>query len=153
MTITIYKCSSENNRLDKSSFLTDPLTVSATIKGDYSADAPELYLQYAGELSGYNYVSALIDGVQQYYWARFVAGIGQTVRAICRRDPFMSFSACIKSLPIIASRSAQRAADSQGAGWNAYLSDPQQPLLVPTKEDVYMLGEFSWGSMILLTVG
>ena len=153
MTITIYKCSSENNRLDKSGFLMDPLTVTATIKGDYSADAPELYLQYSGELSGYNYISALINGAQQYYFARFVAGIGQTVRAICRRDPFMSFAAGIKSLPIIASRSAQRAADDQSAGWNAYMHDPQQPLIVPTKEDVYMIGEMSWGSLILLTVG
>lgn len=153
MTIKIYKCSSENYRLDKSGFLTDPLTVTATIKGDYSADAPELYLQYSGELSGYNYISALINGAQQYYWARFVAGIGQTVRAICRRDPFMSFAAGIKSLPIIASRSAQRAADAQSAGWNAYMHDPQQPLIVPTKEDVYMIGEMSWGSLILLTVG
>lgn len=153
MTITIYKCSSENNRLDKSGFLSDPLTVNATIKGDYSADAPELYLQYTGELSGYNYISALINGAQQYYWARFVAGIGQTVRAICRRDPFMSFAARIRTLPIIASRSAQRAADDQSAGWNAYMHDPQQPLIVPTKEDVYMIGEMSWGSLILLTVG
>lgn len=153
MTITIYKCSSENNRLDKSGFLSDPLTVNATIKGDYSADAPELYLQYTGELSGYNYISALINGAQQYYWARFVAGIGQTVRAICRRDPFMSFAARIRTLPIIASRSAQRASDDQSAGWNAYMHDPQQPLIVPTKEDVYMIGEMSWGSLILLTVG
>lgn len=68
-------------------------------------------------------------------------------------DVLMSYGAQIRTLPIIASRSAQRAADDQSAGWNAYLSDPQQPVIVPTKEDVYMIGEMSWGSLILLTVG
>lgn len=68
-------------------------------------------------------------------------------------DVLMSYAAQIRTLPIIASRSAQRATDTQSAGWNAYLSDPQQPVIVPTKEDVYMIGEMSWGSLILLTVG
>lgn len=155
MNITLYKCSSENARLDKSAFLSGGIEITgATIKGQYVADAPDMVFSYGGELDGYNYIRAEVaSGVYHYYYAKFCADLGQTVRAMCRRDPLQTFRAQIINQKIIASRSSQRAESGDAAGWNAYLQDSQQPILVPTVEDVYAIHEFSWGSLILLTAG
>ena len=155
MNIMLYKCSSENARLDKSAFLSGGIEITgATIKGQYVADAPDMIFSYSGELDGYNYLRAEVaSGVYHYYYAKFCADLGQTVRAMCRRDPLQTFRAQIINQKIITSRSSQRAESGDAAGWNAYLQDSKQPILVPTVEDVYAIHEFSWGSLILLTAG
>lgn len=124
MDIMIYKCNAEVNRLDKNQFLTGGISATATIKGTFRADAPELYLDYHGELTGYNYIRATINGVYMYYFARFSADTGQTVRASCSRDPLMSFAAQILDTPIYVTRCEQQATESNLRGWDTYIRDP-----------------------------
>ena len=124
MDIMIYKCNAEANRLDKTQFLTGGISASATIKGTFRADAPELYLDYHGELTGYNYIRATINGIYMYYFSRFSADTGQTVRASCSRDPLMSFASQILLHPISVTRCEQQATQNNPKGWDTYIRDP-----------------------------
>lgn len=150
----VYKYSSEPNRLDKTNYLIGAIETTAEIKGTFRADAPELHLNYAGQLAGYNYLRVTIaPGVFYYYYATITAELGQTYRASCVRDPLMTARAQIINCDIIARRTSQRAADENGAGFNAYLPDNSLPVIVPTKEDFYLLHKFAWGDYILVTIG
>lgn len=156
MSVTVYKYSGETNRLDKSSLLTGAITTSAEIKGVFRADAPELHLNYDGQLAGYNYLSVSIaPGIDYYYYARITAELGQTYRASCTRDPLMSFSSQIAARPIIARRSSLETDELTQPGCNAYLADSEQPVLIPTIEDFYLLHTFDpdHGSYVLVTIG
>lgn len=154
MTITLYKYSSEPNRLNKTAFLTAPIYgVDCTIKGTFTADAPELLLSYKGDLSGYNYALCTFNGADNYYYVRIAGEIGGKIRAICTRDPLMTARAQILNCDIIARRTSQRALDTSGAGFNAYLPDNSLPVIAPTKQDFYLLHTFAWGDYVLVTIG
>lgn len=157
LSVTVYKYSGETNRLDKSSLLTGAITTSAEIKGVFRADAPELHLNYAdGQLAGYNYLRVEIaPGIYYYYYARITAELGQTYRAQCTRDPLMSFASQIAARPIIARRSSLETDELTQPGCNAYLADNEQPVLIPTIEDFYLLHTFDpdHGSYVLVTIG
>lgn len=109
MQVTLYKCSAERSRLDKSGFLSDALSVPATIKGIFSVQQPELVLHYPGDLSGYNYIQCTFDDVNHYYWCRISGDIGQQLRAACKRDPLYTFAAQIKAHPIRVTRCSKQA--------------------------------------------
>ena len=154
--VIAYKYSGEKNRLDKRDFLSDPLETTAQIKGTFRADAPELHLNYNGQLSGYNYLRVTIaTGVYYYYYATITAELGQTYRASCVRDPLMTFNSSIRSLPIKSARAEQRA-DDVGIvrGFNAYLPDPQRQILQPTLQRRIPIDSMAWQpTRILVTVG
>lgn len=154
--VIVYKYSSEPNRLDKTNYLIGAIETTAEIKGTFRADAPELHLNYAGQLAGYNYLRVTIaPGVYYYYYATITAELGQTYRASCVRDPLMTFRSSIRSLPIKSDRAEQRA-DDVGIvrGFNAYLPDPQRQILQPTLQRRIPIDSMAWQpTRILVTVG
>ena len=142
MDIMIYKCNAEANRLDKTQFLTGGISASATIKGTFRADAPELYLDYHGELTGYNYIRATINGIYMYYFARFSADTGQTVRASCSRDPLMSFASQILLHPISVTRCEQQATQN-----NPMASRLSSPARTAPPEFSQVPAKLFWGAL------
>lgn len=153
MVLTLYKYSSETNRLDKSNYLSGGVDRSGEIKGTFNIDAPQFIFTYPGDLTGYNYLSAVVDGVTQYYYARITGDVGGRLIATCTRDPLMTFKTGIAETDIIARRSALETKLLTDPGCNAYLPDSQQPVLVPTIDDYYLLHTFTPGSYILVTIG
>lgn len=154
MTVILYKCSAENNMINKTPYLSNPITATAHIKGTFRADAPEMYLDYNGELEGYNYMSATIGSSTYYYYCSITADIGQTVRATCRRDPLMSFATDIKALPILAARCEQAAIEAGQIGYNSMIVDSEQQFLSPIDIQRKQLAAFTWDQYFtLVTVG
>lgn len=156
MTVTIYKYHGEVNRLDKTNFLLNGIQINnVSIKGMFRADAPELYLDYSGELDGYNYIKIDIDSnTTFYYFATFTADLGQTVRATCTRDPLMSFKTAIRSMPIVADRTTKQAIEAGQIGFNSMLQDPLQKVLVYEQIQRKSIMEFAWASTYtVVTVG
>lgn len=154
--VIAYKYTSEPNRLDKTNYLIGAKETTAEIKGTFRADAPELHLNYTGQLAGYNYLRVTIaPGVYYYYYATITAELGQTYRASCVRDPLMTFRSSIKSLPIKSARCEQRAEDTGAVrGFNAYLPDPQRQILQPTLQRRFEIDSLAWQeTRILVTVG
>lgn len=127
MTVTIYQYGGEYSRLDKSAFLYGARVISdVSIKGMFRADAPELYLNYDGELDGYNYIKVDIDQYTTfYYFATFSADLGQTVRATCTRDPLMSFKSQLVNTDILVDRCTKQAQTGDPAGYNSLVPDPR----------------------------
>ena len=122
--ITLYNCTAEPERLDKTNFIgTGLLITGAAVKGVFTVDAPEFVLTYPGDLSGYNYAAITVDNATYYYYCSISGDIGQQLRARCRRDPLMSFKTQIKALPVYAVRAEQQATKSNQAGYNTYLHD------------------------------
>lgn len=154
MTVILYKCSAENNMINKLPYLSNPIPAPAHIKGTFRADAPEMYLDYHGELEGYNYMSATIGSSTYYYYCSITADLGQTVRATCRRDPLMSFATDIKALPILAARCEQAAIEAGQIGYNSMIVDPQQQFLSPIDIQRKQIMSFSWSNLwTVITVG
>lgn len=125
MTVTIYQYGGEYSRLDKTAFLQNAREIrDVSIKGMFKADAPELYLNYDGELDGYNYIKIDIDSSTTfYYFATFSADLGQTVRAVCTRDPLMSFQSQILITDILVDRCTKQAQANDPAGYNSLIPD------------------------------
>lgn len=156
MTVTIYKYAGEYNRLDKTPLLSGAREITGVnIKGMFRADAPELYLEYAAELDGYNYIRIDIDAnTTYYYYATFAADLGQTVRATCTRDPLMSFKPGILQTNIIADRTTKQAIEAGQVGYNAMLPDDQQKVLVNQQIQRKSVMSFAWASTFtVVTVG
>lgn len=129
MNITLYKCSAEKNRLDKTNFLHNALLHSATVKGVFTVDAPEFVLTYPGDLSGYNYAKINVDGVNYYYYCTISGDIGQQLRVRCKRDPLFSFYTQIIAQHIRVTRCSKQAPIMQEPdgdppqGYNSMLPD------------------------------
>lgn len=122
--ITLYNCTAESERLDKTNFLGTGLEITgAAVKGVFTVDAPEFVLTYPGDLSGYNYAKIGVDGTDYYYYCSISGDIGQQLRARCRRDPLMSFRNEIRALPVYAVRAEQNATENNQCGYNTYLHD------------------------------
>lgn len=156
MVITLYKYSSEPNRLDKTAYLSAPIYgIDCTIKGTFTTDAPELLLSFRGDLSGYNYGLCTFNGQNNYYYVRIAGEIGGKIRAICTRDPLMTFKTGVLALPIKADRCEQRA-DDVGIvrGFNAFLPDPNRQILQTTLQRRLVVDSMEWQpTRILVTVG
>lgn len=155
MDITLYKCSSETNRIDKTNFLGTGLPITGAIpKGAFKVDAAELAINYPGDLSGYNYAKINVDGTNYYYYATITGDIGHQMRVSCKRDPLMSFATGIKALPMLAARCEQAAIESGQIGYNSMIVDSQQPFLAPIDIQRKQLAAFTWDSYFtLVTVG
>lgn len=125
MDVILYRCSADNKMLNKRPYLSSPITATAHIKGVFRADAPEMYLDYHGELEGYNYMQATIGGSTYFYYCTITADLGQTVRATCRRDPLMSFYDQLLPMPIEVTRCTKQAIEGSESGYNSMLHDPE----------------------------
>lgn len=123
MDVILYRCNAERNRLDKSDFMHDAITAAAHIKGNFQADAPEIYLDYHGELEGYNYMSCTIGGYTFYYFCTITADLGQTVRASCKRDVLMTFRPQLLGMQILVDRCTKQAQANDPAGYNSLIPD------------------------------
>lgn len=155
MDITLYKCSAETNRLDKSAFLGTGLEITGAIpKGAFKVDAAELAINYNGDLSGYNYAKINVDGTEYYYYATITGDIGHQMRVSCKRDPLFSFLSQNIALPIFSARCEQAANAAGDIGFNSYFADAQQPVLVPELVQRKEIYTFNWtNNFILVTVG
>lgn len=155
MTVTLYKYTGENNRLDKTSMLSGALQrLNVKIKGNFDAVSPELIFDYSGELDGYNYLLCDFgNGAFFYYYCTIIATPGQMFRAVCKRDPFMSFKS-----QMLASKAVARRTKNPGTtdNINLFVNDPDLPMFAYTEDTVHVLGSFTnmWtGGAYVCTVG
>lgn len=68
MTIELYKSTAEPERLDKSGYLTDKITLTGDARESVNKMAVSIRIQYIGELLGYNY--AHIPDLGRWYFIR-----------------------------------------------------------------------------------
>ena len=126
MDITLYKCRAENNCLDKRGFLDSALLINnAQVKGTFDVVAPQLLLQYRGDLSGYNYAKIIVDGTTYYYYATVSGEIGSAMRVSCRRDPATSFLSQLLQTPIEVTRCTKQAIEGSESGYNSMIHDTE----------------------------
>ena len=151
----LYKCSSENSRIDKTNFLGSPLPITdAHVKGVFNVTNPEIVISYPGDLSGYNYAACVVNGETYYYYATISGDIGHQLRASLKRDPLMSFKTGVLALPVLGARCEQSAIEAGQIGYNSMIVDPQQPFLAPIDIQRKELASFSWDPYYtLVTVG
>lgn len=68
MTIELYKSTAEPERVDKSGYLTDKITLTGDARESVNKMAVSIRIQYSGELLGYNY--AHIPDLGRWYFIR-----------------------------------------------------------------------------------
>lgn len=97
MDITLYKCSSENNRLDKTEFLKDSFTISGELRSSLNILSPSFNIQSENNLIGYNY--CYIPYLNRYYYISSMELIRNNIYAIrCSVDVLMSYKDAILGL-------------------------------------------------------
>lgn len=130
MNITLYKCTAENNRLDK----TDYLTVMAnypdcTSRSSLSLMAPQILIEEdISVLSQCNYLYIAEFG-RYYYIDSITAGAMGVYVLQCTIDVLMSFKADILQMQGVVERQEQR--------YDMYLSDGEIPIGARKNFSVY----------------
>lgn len=120
------------------------------VRGEVTVESPVVEVQAAVTEGNYAY----IPDFARYYWIRKKTVIRRDLTELqLESDPLMTFAGQILDLPIIARRSSLETNVETDPGCNAYLPDHEQPVLVPTVEDVYLMHTFEPGSYILVTIG
>ena len=155
MTVHVYNTPSAPDELykDISTVISPALTGwTGEVRGDISLDNPSVLVNATVTVGNY----AQIPDFARYYYIRTKQIISEGLTLlVLESDPLMSAAGTILTLPIVADRTATTPVNEGDPGWNAYLSDTQQPVLVPTLEDFYLLHTFDpdSGSYILVTIG
>lgn len=113
--ISLYKCSAEKNRMDKSFFLEDEIVLNGTLKENTSIIDPIIVIQQSIlTVALYNYM--YINNFGRYYFITDIVSISNTLTEVhCHCDVLMSFREQILTNDGIVSRSENN--------WNLYLND------------------------------
>lgn len=119
MNITLYNCSAEPNRLDKTSFLTSVLAVTnAAANTELGVEKPVLIIESTTDLSNVNY--AYIQDFGRYYNVRQgSAPVNNMWRFDCDVDVLMTYKNEIGALSGVISRNRDN--------YDLYLEDPRIP--------------------------
>ena len=144
MDITLYKNSSERNKLNK--VLTDSHTFTGALRGVTSVVFPEIDLEVENP-TGFNY--AYIPDFGRYYFISGMASIRSGLWKISMRvDVLMSFKTDIKTSRGILT-------DTQSTAKNLYLEDDSWVNMVKDKTDIiaFSNGLLESGEYILITAG
>ena len=120
MDITLYNCSTEPNRLDKSSFLTSVLAVTnAAANTELGIEKPVLIIESTADLSNVNY--AYIADFGRYYNVRQgSAPVNNMWRFDCDVDVLMTYKNEIGALKGVVSRNKDN--------YDMYLKDDRIPV-------------------------
>lgn len=116
-TIYLYRYSGENERVDKTSLLSDVSTYSGNFRDSVDLHSPVFLIEDTIPAS-YNYCSITVGTETRYYFAR-VDNVRTGLSLIhCDIDVLMSFD--ISAVPVIPARSA--------SANNPYIIDTRQPV-------------------------
>ena len=143
MTVTLYKYTGEENRVDKTGFLSSGLLLSdVIIKGAFNVVSPSLVISYPGDLSGYNYAACTFDGSTFYYYVKITGEIGGRITADLKRDPLYSFKAQIMECNGVANRTRF---SGETDNINLFVPDNDLQMFQYTEECAHIVGSFSSG--------
>lgn len=134
MNIKLYKMSCEDNRIDKTSFLTLVLDLNGTLRAKTSVTQPviEVYLSAIYDITQFNY--AQIDLFNRYYFIDDIISVRTNVIEIhLRCDVLMSYVHSIGQLPCIVARTSNEEYVSKD------LTDSNTPVL-PTYDKQLVFG-------------
>ena len=151
MNVYLFDLNDDPRTLHKSIPGVLPAPVQGKLNGEIDIENPVLMIESG--LQNVNY--AYIPDLQRYY---YIDDIVQVRASLCELhmsvDVLQSFQTAIENAAVYAARTAKKKMPG-GAdyGFNPYLADPKQPVIVPTREDVIELGEFTWGTQVLVTMG
>lgn len=162
-TVKFYNISYPKNMVNK--ILTDKgvgnLSGYSCTPFEYVSDLHgRINLDYVQDIEGANYCQITDDGRltddgRYCYVTDIIKGTGQHMTVELEVDPLKTYSSDIGNCPIYVNRTSFAKPSGQDAiktGYNAYLPDTQQPVLVPTQTDYIEMGEFKWGTDILITL-
>ena len=103
MDIILYKYNGESNRLDKTNYLHEPITLTGNARESIDKMSASLLLQYSGALIGYNYV--YITELNRYYFIESDTIERTDIhRLTLKTDVLMTYKTAIKSSSGLVSR-------------------------------------------------
>ena len=116
MTLTLYKCTSENQRVDKSAYLGSGTTYTFSFKDESSAYEPSVLISTATNITDKNY--AYIDTLGRYYYVTDITLVRAGLyRVKLHVDVLMTYRSEIKACSAVLAR--------QESINNMYLDDPE----------------------------
>ena len=144
-TISLFKTSSENNRVVK--VLTNERQLSGELRNQTSVLNPNIRIESVENIAGYNY--CYIPEFGRYYYIVDIMSVRTNCWDVSTRcDVLMSYKDEIQNLNVILS-------NTQEKGLSNYLASPNWVNLVKTKTDikVFPSGLSEQGEFILITAG
>lgn len=115
ITVYLYTINCDPMTVDKSPYMSSPVTKQGTVRGDVDMLHPEIAIE--GDLTGYNYM--YIPAFSRYYYIEDVNAFRTQLQTVTGRcDVIMSHKDAILALPAVVRRSALLI--------NSYLPDDKQ---------------------------
>lgn len=144
MTITLYNCTAENERLNKSSYLSNSTSFTFEFKDQSSIMNPSVLIGTDSNLSGFNY--AYIDTFGRYYYiAEIVVMRADLYLLKLHADVLMTYKDQIRSCSAVCKRQENIS--------NMYLDDPEFKVYNNKQIDCYTFSSpFTKSLNFLLTV-
>lgn len=130
MTVTLYTCTSENERLDKSSYLSGGTSFGFEFKDQSSVMSPSIIIGTSTNISAFNY--AYIDTFGRYYYITEVIVLRADLYLLkLHADVLMTYRSQIRSCSAVCRR--------QENINNMYLDDPEFKVYNNKQIDCYKL--------------
>jgi hypothetical protein len=144
MTLTLYKCTSENQRVDKSSYLGSGSTYTFSFKDESSAFEPSILISTNTNITDKNY--AYIDTLGRYYYVTDITLVRAGLyRLKLHVDVLMTYRTQIKACSAVIKR--------QESDTNMYLDDPEFKVYNNKRIDCYTFSSpFTKSLEFILTV-
>ena len=144
MTLTLYKCTSENQRVDKSSYLGTGSDYTFSFKDESSAFEPSVLISTGTNITDKNY--AYIDTLGRYYYITDITLVRAGLyRVKLHVDVLMTYKTQIKACSAVCLR--------QENDNNLYLDDPEFKVYNYRQIDCYNFSSpFSKNLEFILTV-
>lgn len=144
MTLTLYKCTSENQRVDKSSYLGSGSTYTFSFKDESSAFEPIVLISTSTNITDKNY--AYIDTLGRYYYITDITLVRAGLyRVKLHVDVLMTYRTQIKACSAVIKR--------QESDTNMYLDDPEFKVYNNKRIDCYTFSSpFTKSLEFILTV-
>lgn len=152
MNIYLFNITDDPRQIIKSIPETLPAPVSGSPRGEIAMERPVILIDSTVQDVNYAYIPLF----ERYYYVDEIIQVRNNLSQLSMTvDVLMTYwkKNELPAAQILAARTNRTAADATETGFNAYLYDPRQPVIVPTQEDVRYLGEFFWGSDVLVTMG
>ena len=134
MNIKLYKMSCEDNRIDKTSFLTYVLEFEGSLRTETSLLNPQIDIQHGGKSDFTQFNYAYIEDFNRYYFIDDITSVRTYIsRLHLRCDVLMSYVHSIGQLPCIVARTSNEEYVSKD------LTDSNTPIL-PTYDKQLVFG-------------
>lgn len=134
MNIKLYKMSCEDNRIDKTSFLTYVLKYEGSLRTETSLLNPQIDIQHGGKSDFTQFNYAYIEDFNRYYFVDDITSVRTYIsRLHLRCDVLMSYVHSIGQLPCIVARTSNEEYVSKD------LTDSNTPVL-PTYDKQLVFG-------------